>query len=217
MSRSRQFVIAVALSLAVAWGLDWIFKQFVPLGDTGRLAYKPVDNLPPPVDLASLQQQWPDGLKSHGDRVRLAVYQQDIARAVPKPVTAMRPAPAPAGPVDLGALLATADVNTGKAKAQVCASCHDLSKGGADRIGPNLWGLVGRPIASRAGFSYSAAMAAQRGQWSYERLFVYLASPARAVPGNKMGFAGFSNPQDRAAVIRYLATLGDSQPPLPKS
>ena len=213
MIRSRRFAIAVSIagSLAVAWSLGWLVRQMVPVGDTGRLAYKPAENFPPPIDLARLQQQWPNGLSEPGDHNRLAAYQHDNARAAPPPVAAPRPAP---GPVDLGALLAGADVNTGKAKAQACAACHDFTRGGPDRIGPNLWGVVGRNVASRPGFAYSTAMTAQQGAWDYDRLFAYLASPARAVPGNKMGFAGFPNPQDRAAVIRYLATLGDSPPAL---
>ncbi|MBC2665466.1 c-type cytochrome [Novosphingobium flavum] len=216
MIRSRRLAIATAIagSLAVAWSLGWIVRQMVPVGDTGRLAYRPVEDLPPPVDMARLQQQWPSGLDGPADRNRLTAFQEDNAHAAPLPVR--RAAPVPAGPVDLGALLAGADLAAGKSRAQVCASCHDFAKGGPDRIGPNLWGVVGRSVASRPGFSYSAAMAAQQGAWSYERLFAYLASPARMVPGTKMAFAGISGAQDRAAVIRYLATMGDSPPPLPQ-
>jgi cytochrome c len=75
-----------------------------------------------------------------------------------------------------------------------------------------LWGVVGRPIGSHGGFAYSPAMKAQQGAWSYERLDQFLASPARDVPGTKMAFAGLRRAQDRAAVIKYLATLGGSAP-----
>ncbi|CCA92659.1 cytochrome c [Novosphingobium sp. PP1Y] len=127
------------------------------------------------------------------------------------------PAPQPqAAPVDLGTLLAGAEPQVGQAKTQVCASCHDFTQGGPNRIGPNLWGVVGRDIGSHAGFAYSDAMKSEPGNWSYEKLFDYLASPARDIPGNKMGFAGLRKPEDRAAVIRYLATLGGSAPPLPR-
>lgn len=215
MIRSRRLAItaAVAGCVAVAWGLGWTVRQLAPVQDSGRLAYRPVENLPPRVDLARLQQQWPSGLKGQADRHRLTAYEQDIAHAARSPVVA---APTPAAPVDLGTLLASADVKTGQARAQACMACHDLSRGGPDRIGPNLWGVIGRTVAARPGFAYSPAMKAQAGTWSYERVFAFLASPARAVPGNKMGFAGFSRPQDRAAVIRFLATLGDNPPPLPR-
>ncbi len=215
MIRSRRLAIvtAIAGSLAVAWSLGWIVRQLTPAGDTGRLAYRPVENLPPRVDLVRLQQQWPNGLHERGDRERLTAYEQDVARAPRRPVAAPRPA---AVPVDLGLLLAGADANAGKAKAQVCVTCHDFSRGGPDRLGPNLWGVIGSRVAARPGFAYSDAMAAQRGAWSYDRLFVYLASPARAIPGNKMAFAGLTNPQDRAAVIRFLATQSDNAPPLPR-
>ncbi|MDP3675971.1 MAG: c-type cytochrome, partial [Novosphingobium sp.] len=110
----------------------------------------------------------------------------------------------------------SADANSGKTKARACASCHDFAPDGPDRIGPNLWGVVGRDVASRPGFAYSSAMAALPGGWNYDRLFTYLASPARAVPGTRMSFAGMGRPEDRAAVVKYLATLGGSPPPLPK-
>lgn len=215
MFRSRRLAIftAVAGSVAVAWSLGWIVQQMAPAGDSGRLAYRPVENLPPPVDLARLQQQWPNGLKEPGERKRLTAYEQDIAHAAPSPV---RAAPAPVAPVDLGSLLASADVKVGQSKAQVCLTCHDLGRGGPNRIGPNLWGVIGSSVASRPGFAYSPAMKAHGGIWSYDRLFAYLASPARAIPGNRMGFAGLSRPEDRAAVIRFLATLSDNPPPLPR-
>jgi cytochrome c len=79
-----------------------------------------------------------------------------------------------------------------------------------------LWGVVGRPVGSHAGFAYSPAMKAHGGSWTYDQLFEFLASPARDVPGTKMSFAGLRRPEDRAAVIRYLATLGNGAPPLPK-
>jgi cytochrome c len=208
-------VIAIAGSLSVAWGLGWVVGQLWSPIDTGRLAYKPSETMPPHVDLANVQRLWPAALNEPGDHKRLTAYQQDIERAPPPPLTGQRPAAVAIAPVDLGALLASADATAGKAKAQVCVSCHDFTKGGPDRIGPNLWGVIGRQVASRPGFSYSPAMTAQHGAWSYDRLFAYLASPARAVPGNRMSFAGVSNPQDRAAVIRFLATLGDNPPPLP--
>lgn len=218
MNRSRWLMagISVAASIAVIWSIDWFAEQLNPTTYPGELAYKPVDNLPPRVDLASIQRGWPGSLDEPGERNRLTAYRHDVERQAPTLVSTPVAAPAPAPPLDLGALLASADANEGKGKARVCASCHDFAPGGPDRIGPNLWGMIGRDIASRPGFSYSPAMMAHQGVWTYDQLFAYLESPARAMPGNKMAFAGLRRPEDRAAVIKYFATLGDNSPPLPQ-
>ena len=90
-----------------------------------------------------------------------------------------------------------------------------MDAGGRNGVGPNLWGVVGRNIASHGGFSYSPALSSQPGAWTYEQLDNYLTSPARAIPGNKMAFAGLRRAEDRAAVIKYLASLGPGAPPFP--
>ncbi len=107
---------------------------------------------------------------------------------------------------DFGAVLPKADAAHGQQVSQRCQQCHDLSKGGPDKIGPNLWGIVGRPRASRASFSYSSAMMANHDPWTFEKLFVYLKSPATMVPGTKMTFAGISQrEQDRVDPDRLSA------------
>jgi cytochrome c len=111
--------------------------------------------------------------------------------------------------------LAAADAQKGRQTAQVCTSCHSFDQG-QDRIGPSLWGVVGRNVASRATFTYSSAFRAQTGSWSYERLDHYLTSPAKAIPGNKMGFAGLRRAEDRANVLAFLRTLSASPVPFPK-
>ena len=93
---------------------------------------------------------------------------------------------------------------------------HTFEQGGPDRTGPNLWGIVGRNVASHKPFTYSSAFSAQTGAWTYERLDHYLTNPAKAVPGNKMGFAGLRKPEDRANVIAFLSTLSTSRVPFPK-
>lgn len=218
MNRRRAWRIgsAVTAALVVAWIGDWFAHRLVPVIYPGELAFKPED-APPPVDLASIQRGWPDGLNEPGERSRLIAYMHDIEHQAPLPAAAPKAAAAPAKPVDLGALLASADANAGKAKAQVCGTCHDFQSGGPNRMGPNLWGVIGRKVASHAGFTYSPAMVAQQGTWTYDRIFAFLASPAREVPGTKMSFAGLRRPEDRAAVIKYLATLGNSPPPPPPS
>jgi cytochrome c len=209
--RARIAAMAVAAAAAIAWGGDWFARQLIPVIYPGELAYKP-DEVPPPVDLAAVQRGWPGGLDAPGERNRLAAYMHDIERQAPMPAQP-KAAPVPAKPVDLAALLASADPDAGKAKARACLTCHDFQQGGPDRIGPNLWGVMGRDVASRPGFAYSPAMTSQAGAWTYDRMFAFLASPARDMPGTKMSYAGLSRPEDRAAILKYLATLGGHAPP----
>lgn len=205
------FVAGVAAVAVIASG-DWFAGQLVPTSYPGALAFKPADDLPPAVDLVSVQRGWPDGLEAPGERGRLIAYLHDIEQQAPSAAAAPVAAAAPEKPVDLGMLLASADAGAGKGKARVCTTCHSMERGGPNRIGPNLWGVVGRDIAAQPGFAYSPAMTAQAGGWSYERLDSYLTSPGRAIPGNKMAFAGLRRAEDRAAVIKYLGSLGGSAP-----
>lgn len=204
--------VTAAAAVAVIWGGDWFAGQLVPTRYPGELAFKGADDLPPAVDLASVQRGWPDALEGPGARGRLLAYMRDIEHQTPPPSAAPKAAAKAEEVADLGTLLASADAAAGQGKARVCTTCHTLGQGEPNRMGPNLWGVVGRKIASHGGFAYSPALKAEQGAWSYERLDQYLASPARAVPGNKMAFAGLRRAQDRAAVIKYLATLGGSAP-----
>ena len=107
--------------------------------------------------------------------------------------------------VDIAGLVAAADVAKGETVFKKCAACHKVD--GADGVGPHLNGVVGRPVASIDGFSYSDAMAAHGGDWTPEDIFAFLASPKQDVPGTKMSFAGLPKPEDRADLIAYLETL----------
>jgi cytochrome c len=115
------------------------------------------------------------------------------------------------------AMMASASVEKGQATAKQCAACHTLEKGGPNRVGPNLYGIVGRARASEAGFNYSAAMKAKGGTWSFGELYAFLANPRGFIPGTNMTFAGLSRGQQRADVIDFLHTLSDSPMPLPKA
>lgn len=101
---------------------------------------------------------------------------------------------------------AAGDADAGKKVFSKCAVCH-TAVAGKNGLGPSLFGVVGRPSASIAGYNYSDAMKAANKTWDEATLNVYLTDPKAAVPGNKMAFAGLPNPDDRANVIAYLATL----------
>jgi cytochrome c len=114
-------------------------------------------------------------------------------------------------------LLASADAAAGETIFKKCAACHTPESGGPNKVGPNLWGIVGRPIASHEGFGYSAGLKeyASNGAWDYEKLSHFIHKPKAAVKGTAMGFAGLAKPEERANLIAYLRTLSDSPAPLP--
>lgn len=110
---------------------------------------------------------------------------------------------------DLGTLLASADAAKGEAVFAKCVSCHTANQGGAAGIGPNLFGVLGKPVGKHAaGFAYSSALADHGGDWTYENMDAWLHSPKGFAPGTKMSFAGLSSPEDRANVIAFLKANG---------
>jgi len=121
--------------------------------------------------------------------------------------------PAPEEPIEK--LLASATVDRGQSTARACLACDNFQKGGPNGIGPNLFGVVGRPKASEPGFSYSDAMKAKGGEWTIDDLNKFLTSPKEFVPGTKMTFAGLPRGSQRADVIAYLNSLADNPKPLP--
>lgn len=127
--------------------------------------------------------------------------------------------PGEAAPADepLPVRLASADVKRGETSAKKCQACHTLGKGEPNRVGPNLWDLVGRQKASEAGFNYSAAMKSQKGNWTLDDLDKYLTNPRGVVPGTNMTFAGIPRGKERADLLAFLNTHSDSPKPLPKA
>jgi cytochrome c len=115
----------------------------------------------------------------------------------------------------LPVLLASADAAKGQAAAKKCQACHNLEKGGPNKIGPNLYGVLDRPKGSHEGFGYSAAMKGKGGNWTFEDINHFITNPKAYVPGTIMAFAGISSPKERADVIKYLDTLADNPVPLP--
>lgn len=115
----------------------------------------------------------------------------------------------------LGAMLAKADIEKGQKAAKGCLSCHDLTKGGPNKVGPNLWDIVMRPRASHPDYKYTEQLAAKKGEpWSFEALNAFLTNPAEAVPGTKMSFK-VAKAGDRANILAYLRTLSDAPKDLP--
>ena len=116
----------------------------------------------------------------------------------------------------LPVLLAAGDTDAGKKVAKKCASCHTFDQGGKNKVGPNLYGIVGRNVAASEGFKYSGAMWDAGGNWDYVRLDEFLANPKAAMKGTKMTFKGIKKPEQRANVIFFLRGLSDSPVPLPQ-
>ena len=137
----------------------------------------------------------------------------DIA-VTEEPAQGAKPeAAAPAEPIEK--LLASASVENGEQAAKKCVACHTFTKGGRNMVGPNLWGVVGRPRASEPGFNYSAAMKSKGGNWTIDELSQFIANPRGFLPGTNMTFAGIQRGGERADVIAYLNSLSDNPKPLP--
>ena len=120
---------------------------------------------------------------------------------------------APATPLPV--LLAKADPAKGQSWAKACGACHNFEKGAAAKVGPPLYGVVGRKVASIEGFSYSDALKAKGGVWTFDDINKFITNPKAYVAGTKMGYAGEESPEKRADIVDYLHTLSDSPEPLP--
>lgn len=113
------------------------------------------------------------------------------------------------------AQVASADPEAGAATFRICLVCHTAERGAANKIGPNLWGIVGRPKASRASFDYSETLKAAGGSWTYDELARFVHDPRKALPGTRMAFAGIRQTSTMASLLAHLRTLGDRPAPLP--
>jgi cytochrome c len=112
----------------------------------------------------------------------------------------------------IAAFLAGADPGKGEAVFKKCAACHTATPGGANGLGPNVHGIMGQPVAARAGFAYSDALKSKGGTWGWEEMSQWLKSPKSFAPGTKMTFAGLSKPEDRANLLVWLNSQGSNLP-----
>jgi cytochrome c len=119
--------------------------------------------------------------------------------------------------VPIETLLATASTQAGQSSSKVCLTCHNMGKGQGAKVGPDLYGVVGRPVASETGFNYSAPLKALGGKWTFDSLNKWLTNPRGDVPGTLMTFGGIPSEKQRADVIDYLNSNSDSPVPLPKT
>lgn len=138
--------------------------------------------------------------------------------AVPEPEAqagAGQAAPAQDQPIET--LLASADPKRGETAFKKCATCHTDEKGGPNKIGPNLYGVLGRPKGKEGNFAYSEAIKAKGGNWTPEDMSQFIANPKAFAPGTKMSFAGVPRGNERADIIAFLNSKSDNPAPLPKA
>ena len=115
----------------------------------------------------------------------------------------------------LNVLLAAANVDKCKKVAKKCVACHSFKNGGKNKVGPNLYDIMGKDRAKVPGFSYSNAIKTMGGKWGFEDMNAFLKKPKKFMPGTKMSFSGLKKSGDRAAIILYLRSFSDSPVTLP--
>ena len=116
---------------------------------------------------------------------------------------------------DIKVFLDLGSIDHGKTVVKKCIGCHSVSKGGGNKIGPALWGVIGRKVGSISDYKYSKAMSGFGKNWDFEAMNNFLIKPKDYIKGNKMAFAGISKEKDRASLILYLNEQSDSPLPLP--
>ena len=118
------------------------------------------------------------------------------------------------GSQNIMAIFASTSAAEGEKVFKKCTACHSIAKGGANKIGPALWGVLGRKAGSVPEYKYSKALVAHGKSWSFEEMNGFLIKPKDWIKGTKMSFAGLKKPEERAAVILYMNQSSDSPLPL---
>jgi len=150
-------------------------------------------SLIPPVNIIQTNNQEPS-----------APVESAANKKVPEPV------------VPLPIRLASANPDKGKKVAKKCVACHSFDNGGKNKVGPNLYNIIGRNKGQSIGYNYSSALKKVGGTWDFSSMEGFLKKPKSYLPGTKMSFAGLKKPTDRAAVILYLRNLSENPVDLPK-
>lgn len=127
---------------------------------------------------------------------------EDITTSAVKPVITF----------DIPELMKVADVVEGEKISGYCTSCHSFNKGGANKIGPNLYGIIGNKVAHAEGFSYSAAVKNHGGIWDYDSLFHWIYNPKEFIKGNRMSYGGIKDAKKIANLVAYLRKMHDNPP-----
>tara|TARA_Y100000389_G_scaffold195917_1_gene228018 strand:- start:615 stop:1154 length:540 start_codon:yes stop_codon:yes gene_type:complete len=117
--------------------------------------------------------------------------------------------------IDISALMAMGDVESGEKIFKKCAACHSIVKGGKNKIGPALYNVVGRKVGGVSDYKYSKALTEYNKAWTFEELNGFLLKPAKWIKGTKMAYAGLRKEKDRASIIKYLNQSSDNPQPLP--
>tara|TARA_B100001093_G_scaffold143901_1_gene136494 strand:- start:48 stop:590 length:543 start_codon:yes stop_codon:yes gene_type:complete len=117
--------------------------------------------------------------------------------------------------IDIAALMSLGDISSGEKIFKKCAACHSINKGGAHKIGPALYNVVGRKIGKEAEYKYSKALLTYNKEWNFEELNGFLLKPSKWIKGTKMAYAGLRKEEDRASIIKYLNKNSDNPLPLP--
>ncbi|NET71376.1 MAG: cytochrome c family protein [Sphaerospermopsis sp. SIO1G2] len=125
-------------------------------------------------------------------------------------------APKEEAPELIAEYFTSASLEKGQKLTKACVACHSFDQGGPHKVGPNLWDIVGKPIAYHDNYSYSNALASHGGQWDYQSLSEFLKKPKKFAKGTKMAYAGMKKPQDRASLILYLRSLSAAPLALPE-